>query len=112
MMTVKVLVAASRGGESRTATVKVNVPAVVGVPLIMPEEDRERPVGSEPLLSDQTKGGFPSFWNVAEYDAPTAPFGKEEVVTVCACPFSVVRKRRNIASQWRINTHRRGERKQ
>ena len=31
-------------------TVKLYVPAALGVPLISPVEDRERPVGKEPLL--------------------------------------------------------------
>ena len=112
MMTVKVLVAVPSRKKSTTPTVKVYVPAIVGVPLIMPEEDRERPGGrSEPLLSDQTKGGVPSDWSVAEYDAPTVLFGKEEVVTEFACPLSGARNRKSIASQGRNNAHRRRERK-
>ena len=94
-----------------TPTVKVNDPAIKGVPLILPEEERERPGGSVPII-DQIKGGSPSDRSVAEYDTLTVPFGKEEFVTVCACPFSVARKRRSIASQGRINAHRRTERKQ
>jgi hypothetical protein len=37
---------------SFTTTVKGDVPATVGVPEMVPDEDRPRPVGSEPLDSD------------------------------------------------------------
>ena len=38
---------------SSTRTVKFDVPAVVGVPLISPDADTDRPVGSEPDVMDQ-----------------------------------------------------------
>ena len=42
------------GGASLSvaAIVKVNVPAALGVPLIVPLVERVKPVGSEPLASD------------------------------------------------------------
>ena len=45
--------------ESLTFTVKEEVPAVVGVPLIWPEVLRVRPAGREPELSDQLYGVVP-----------------------------------------------------
>src|SRR5262245_66570789 len=43
-----------------TRTVKLAVPAAVGVPLICPEAwVRVRPAGSVPLASDQLYGGVP-----------------------------------------------------
>src|SRR5205085_12392277 len=37
--------------ESRTVTVKLNAPAAVGVPLIVPDDDSVRPAGSAPPVS-------------------------------------------------------------
>ena len=45
--------------ESLTFTVKEEVPAVVGVPLICPELLKVRPAGREPELSDQLYGVVP-----------------------------------------------------
>ena len=42
-----------------TVTMKVKVPAVVGVPLISPAEFRERPPGRLPLESDHCQGAAP-----------------------------------------------------
>ena len=42
-----------------TVTTKVEVPAVVGVPLITPVELRERPPGRLPLASDHRRGAAP-----------------------------------------------------
>jgi hypothetical protein len=44
---------------SVTRTVKLEVPAVVGVPLITPPEESDNPAGSEPLASDQLYGVTP-----------------------------------------------------
>jgi hypothetical protein len=38
---------------SRTCAVKVNNPAAVGVPEMLPEEDNVKPAGKEPLRTDQ-----------------------------------------------------------
>ena len=69
---------------SVTLTVKFEVPAVVGVPLITPVEAlRERPAGKEPVRTLQARGGTPSeAVRVAEYEAPTVPSGREAVVIV------------------------------
>ena len=42
-----------------TVTVKVEVPALVGVPLITPAELRERPLGTLPLGIAQCRGAAP-----------------------------------------------------
>ena len=42
-----------------TMTTKVEVPAVVGVPLINPTEFRDRPRGRLPLESDHCRGAAP-----------------------------------------------------
>lgn len=44
---------------SVTLTLKVDVPAVVGVPLMMPAVLRDKPAGKLPLLSDQLYGAVP-----------------------------------------------------
>jgi hypothetical protein len=44
---------------SVTFTVKLNVPAVVGVPLMTPPLDIVNPPGSVPALTDQEYGVFP-----------------------------------------------------
>ena len=45
--------------ESATRAVKSKSPAVVGVPLIAPAEERLSPVGSAPAATLQVKGGVP-----------------------------------------------------
>ena len=69
---------------SVTLTVKFEVPAVVGVPLMSPVETfSERPNGKEPVSILHARGGTPSeAVKVAEYDAPTVPSGREAVVMV------------------------------
>ena len=42
-----------------TVTTKIEVPGVVGVPLINPAEFRERPRGRLPLESDHCEGAAP-----------------------------------------------------
>jgi hypothetical protein len=52
--------AATTGSASVTATVKLAVPLVRGVPLIVPEfASMERPVGSAPDVIDQWYGVVP-----------------------------------------------------
>jgi hypothetical protein len=68
-----------------TRTVKLEVPAAVGVPLRTPAADRLRPAGSAPAETDQLYGVVPpvaaSDWL---YDAPIVPAGSEVVVIVGA----------------------------
>ena len=55
-------------------------PAVVGVPVITPLEERVRPAGRAPLATVHVYGGFPPLAaSVAEYAVPTVPFIKSEV---------------------------------
>jgi hypothetical protein len=69
--------------ESVTLTVKFEVPAVVGVPLMTPPELKDSPAGSVPESSDHVYGVTPP---VAEsvwlYATPIWPSGRLEVVTV------------------------------
>jgi hypothetical protein len=62
------------------------VPAVLGVPEIRPVvESNASPVGREPELTDQLYGVVPPVAvTLAEYPAPTCPFGRDEVVIVGA----------------------------
>jgi len=64
-----------------TWTVKLEVAAVVGVPLRTPAEDRPSPAGSVPAVTDQLYGVVPpvaaSVWL---YAVPTVPAGSEAVV--------------------------------
>ena len=45
--------------ESAACTVKFEVPAVVGVPLIVPFDARVKPAGSDPTVTDQVIGVAP-----------------------------------------------------
>ena len=58
-------------------------PAVVGVPLITPAEEMERPGGNAPRLIDQENGEAPPVAErLCEYGAPTAPEGNVDGVTM------------------------------
>jgi hypothetical protein len=61
--------------ESTTWAVKVNVPAVLGVPVMAPVDGfRVRPAGSEPLVIENVYGGTPPVATSAElYATPTVP---------------------------------------
>jgi hypothetical protein len=62
--------------------VKLDVCAVVGVPLITPPEESDNPAGSAPLESDQLYGVWPpAAARVWEYAIPTVPPGRLAVVT-------------------------------
>lgn len=67
-----------------SVTVKINpvvIWAVVGVPVIAPEVEKDSPAGSVPLR-DQLYGGVPpAAERAALYAAPTCPSGRELVVT-------------------------------
>ena len=69
---------------SVTFTVKLDEPAAVGVPDIVPPE-RLNPAGSDPLTTDHVYGGVPPVaFNGCEYATPTVPAGNEEVVMLTA----------------------------
>jgi hypothetical protein len=71
--------------ESLACTVKLNVPAVCGVPLILPPELSERPVGNDPLPATtlHVYGGVPpEAANDCEYDVPTIPPGNGDPVVI------------------------------
>jgi hypothetical protein len=67
---------------SVTLTVKFDVPAVVGVPLIVPvEEPSDSPAGSDPEITDQLYGVVPPVaTTVWLYATPICPFGRLVVV--------------------------------
>lgn len=69
---------------SVTLTVKLDDPAAVGVPAIVPPE-RLSPAGSDPVATDQVYGGDPPVaLSACEYPTPTMPTGNEDVVIVNA----------------------------
>jgi hypothetical protein len=75
--------------ESVALTVKENVPAVVGVPLICPELMSVSPAGKEPELSDQMYGAVPPLAaSDPEYAVLAIPEGKELTVIVRAVGFT------------------------
>ena len=61
-------------------TVKLDVPAVVGVPVITPPTSILKPAGKLPPEMSQVIGAVPVAASVALYDTPTLPFGNEVVV--------------------------------
>jgi hypothetical protein len=64
--------------ESTTLSVKLNVPAAVGVPEMVPPEDSVRPAGRAPELMLQLYGVVPPLAaSVVEYTDPTCPEGRE-----------------------------------
>jgi hypothetical protein len=68
---------------SVTRIVKLNDPAAVGVPLNVPPDERLNPPGNEPELNDHVYGDVPpAAVNVWEYDAPTVPVGRGELVPI------------------------------
>ena len=65
---------------SVTCTLNVDVPAIVGVPLIVPPELKLRPAGKEPLEMFQKYGEFPPVAvRVVLYAVLTVPMGSELV---------------------------------
>src|SRR6266511_5664361 len=67
------------GFWSLRLTQNAKLPGVVGVPLIAPPNDRDKPGGSEPLISVYWYGSAgpqpPAPANVLLYDCPTVPAG-------------------------------------
>lgn len=66
---------------SVTRAVKLDVPGAVGVPEIVPVEDRLNPGGNVPLATAHVYGVVPPVAaKLAEYAVPTVPPGSEVVV--------------------------------
>ena len=66
---------------SVTFTVKLLVPAVPGVPEIVPPVDKVNPAGSVPTDTDHEYGGTPpEAPSVCEYPVPAVPAGSDDVV--------------------------------
>ena len=84
LMTICSGCVAERFAASVTWAVKLDVPAVVGVPLIMPVLDNVRPAGSDPALIDQVYGAVPPDARrvCCGYGVATVPPGSEVVVMV------------------------------
>ena len=80
---LRAFVAVSAGTlESVALTVKLDVPAVVGVPVMLPLAANANPVGSAPAETDQVIGVAPPVdCSVALYAELTIPFGSVVVVT-------------------------------
>src|SRR5579859_2207470 len=79
MLRLAVAVLGVGKAESLTCTVKVDVPAAVGVPEIWPDEFRLIPGGSEPAVTSQVYGATPplAFRLVLGYAVLTVPVGSE-----------------------------------
>jgi len=71
---------------SFTCTVKLEVPAAVGVPLIVPLVASDRPAGSEPPAVDQVLPPVPPLAESGRlYALPTVPAGSDKVLILsCA----------------------------
>jgi len=77
---------------SVTLRVKLDDPAVVGVPEIVAPTTL-KPAGSDPLSRDHVYGGDPPVaLSGCEYPRPTVPPGKEEVAMLNAGPPMVIDK--------------------
>ncbi len=59
VMTIERALVAVAATLSVTRTVKLNVPAAVGVPVIAPALERDSPVGSDPTVTAQVYGTVP-----------------------------------------------------
>src|SRR5690242_18353886 len=70
---------------SFTCTVKLNVPAVVGVPEIVPLDPKFNPAGIAPAVAVHVYPPLPPVAaSVAEYAEPTVAPGRDGVVTLNA----------------------------
>ena len=68
---------------SRTCTVKLKVPAAVGVPLRTPAEFNDSPVGKMPETADHVNGNRPlTALSDCEYSTPVRPPGRDVVEIV------------------------------
>src|SRR4051794_32311498 len=74
---------ADKFAESVTLTVKLEVPAVVGVPVIVPFVASVSPAGSDPALTDHVYGAVPplAVRVCCGYTDPAVPAGRVAVVT-------------------------------
>ena len=59
LMTICSAFVSDRLFASVTLAVKLEVPAVVGVPVIVPVLERDKPAGSVPALTDHVSGAVP-----------------------------------------------------
>ena len=76
---------------SATCTVKLDVPAADGVPLITPAELSDRAAGSVPALTVHVYPPVPPLAaKGCEYAVPATPFGSEDVVTDRAAATTIV----------------------
>ena len=76
---------ADEDAPSVTWTVKVEVPAAVGVSMSPPVAVKVSPLGSELEASDQVYGGVPPVArSVREYVVPTVPCGSGDVVAIAS----------------------------
>ena len=70
--------------EFEAVAVKEKAPALVGVPEMLPEEERVRPAGRSPLERVQMMGDEPIAERFAEYGTSTEAEGSDEVVMMGA----------------------------
>ena len=68
--------------ESATRTVKLDVPRALGVPLITPAADRDRPAGRVPLADHVYGATPPEALRVVEYGTNLVAVGRVAVATV------------------------------
>jgi hypothetical protein len=82
-MTTPRLAVAEAPDESVTSTVKLNVPAALGVPPRIPSLVRVRPPGSEPaeIVHAYPLPVPPAAVRVDEYDSLIVPAGRDVAVT-------------------------------
>jgi hypothetical protein len=86
--------------------VKLNVPAVLGVPVSIPLEKRLSPAGKEPAKSDQVYGGVPPVAvRGCEYIVPVIPDGSGEVVVIVG-GIVVLRLKAFSAIRWPVSVTR------
>ena len=87
-LTVRARIFESFPAEFAAVTVMLNVPAVVGIPEIVPALEHDSPLGSPDAL--HVIGVVPVAPRVTEYESPTLPFARLVVVIVGATAFSVM----------------------
>ena len=91
---------------SATCTVKLDVPAAEGVPLMAPAELRERAAGRLPALTVHVYPPVPPLAaKGCEYAVPTTPFGSDEVVTDNPAPTAIVRGALALAPELSADLH-------
>src|ERR1700730_2769522 len=84
---------------SLTVTSKLNVPDVLGIPLITPVALRVTPEGSAPSVTAQLYGGVPPWAvNVWEYCTPVVPLGSCGPVLILSAAPLIVRLKGLVAA--------------